>query len=240
MGRCVYGGIYEPATPGGRGRSSPRRPRAHHGSSASPWCATPAATSSRATGGRTASARARSARPARPRLALASRPTRSASTSSCVVPAAPNVEPMMAVNLGTRGVEEACDLLEYATTPAARRYSDLRAAHGARGPHNIRCGASATRWTGPGRSATRPPTSTAGSPPRPPRRCGGRPRPRARRLRQLERRRCRPSGRGRRRARRGVRLRRLHLAARLLRAGRGRPRQLPRVRAHPWTTSSRA
>ena len=28
------------------------------------------------------------------------------------------------------------------------------------------CGASATRWTAPGRSATRPPTSTAGSPPR--------------------------------------------------------------------------
>ena len=29
------------------------------------------------------------------------------------------------------------------------------------------CGASATRWTARGRSATRPPTSTAGSPPRP-------------------------------------------------------------------------
>ena len=34
------------------------------------------------------------------------------------------------------------------------------------------CGAWATRWTARGRSATRPPTSTAASPPRPPRRCG--------------------------------------------------------------------
>lgn len=40
------------------------------------------------------------------------------------------VEPMMALNLGTRGVEAALDLLEYSNHPAGTRLSDLRAAHG--------------------------------------------------------------------------------------------------------------
>ena len=59
------------------------------------------------------------------------------------------------------------------TTRAAPQLSDLRRAHGARASRTgSGCGASATRWTARGRSATRPPRSTAGSPPRPPRRCG--------------------------------------------------------------------
>ena len=48
------------------------------------------------------------------------------------------VEPMMAVNLGTRGVQEACDLLEYANHPGGTALSDLRARHGHREPHGIR------------------------------------------------------------------------------------------------------
>jgi alpha-N-arabinofuranosidase len=43
-----------------------------------------------------------------------------------------DVEPMMAVNLGTRGVTDACNLLEYANFPGGTRYSDLRIAHGVR------------------------------------------------------------------------------------------------------------
>ena len=47
------------------------------------------------------------------------------------------VEPMMAVNLGTRGVAEACDLLEYCNHPGGTYLSDLRRSHGAKEPHEI-------------------------------------------------------------------------------------------------------
>jgi alpha-L-arabinofuranosidase len=40
------------------------------------------------------------------------------------------VEPMMAVNLGTRGVTEACDLLEYCNHPDGSYWSEMRIAHG--------------------------------------------------------------------------------------------------------------
>jgi alpha-L-arabinofuranosidase len=48
------------------------------------------------------------------------------------------VEPMMAVNLGTRGVQEACDLLEYSNHPSGTHLSDLRRSHGVKDPHEIK------------------------------------------------------------------------------------------------------
>ncbi|MBN2509464.1 MAG: alpha-N-arabinofuranosidase [Spirochaetales bacterium] len=45
---------------------------------------------------------------------------------------------MMAVNLGTRGIQEACDLLEYCNHPSGSYWSDLRHSHGYPEPHNIR------------------------------------------------------------------------------------------------------
>ncbi|MGZ4589263.1 MAG: arabinosylfuranosidase ArfA [Actinomycetes bacterium] len=48
------------------------------------------------------------------------------------------VEPMMAVNLGTRGVQEAVDLLEYCNHPEDTYWSDLRRSHGAKEPHAIK------------------------------------------------------------------------------------------------------
>ena len=48
------------------------------------------------------------------------------------------VEPMLAVNLGTRGVAEALDLLEYANHPAGTTLSDQRVANGAPDPHAVR------------------------------------------------------------------------------------------------------
>src|SRR4051812_15128414 len=39
------------------------------------------------------------------------------------------LEPMMAVNLGTRGVRAACDLLEYSNHPGGTYLSDLRRSH---------------------------------------------------------------------------------------------------------------
>jgi alpha-N-arabinofuranosidase len=46
--------------------------------------------------------------------------------------------PMMAVNLGTRGPEEAQAFVEYCNHPAGTYYSDLRRKHGYAAPHDIR------------------------------------------------------------------------------------------------------
>ncbi|MGW6561339.1 arabinosylfuranosidase ArfA [Streptomyces hydrogenans] len=50
----------------------------------------------------------------------------------------PRAEPMMAVNLGTRGIAEAMDLVEYANHPAGTALSDRRIAHGDKDPFGIR------------------------------------------------------------------------------------------------------
>ena len=47
-------------------------------------------------------------------------------------------EVMMALNLGTRGVDAALNLLEYCNHPGGSLYSDLRVSHGAREPYNIK------------------------------------------------------------------------------------------------------
>lgn len=48
------------------------------------------------------------------------------------------VEPMFAVNLGTRGPDEARHFLEYCNHPGGTYYSDLRASHGFPEPHDIK------------------------------------------------------------------------------------------------------
>jgi alpha-L-arabinofuranosidase len=48
------------------------------------------------------------------------------------------VEPMMAINLGTAGPEEARQLVEYCNHPGGTELSDLRIAHGYPQPHDIR------------------------------------------------------------------------------------------------------
>ena len=47
-------------------------------------------------------------------------------------------ELMLAVNLGTRGILPALDLLEYANHPSGTALSDLRIANGTPEPHNVR------------------------------------------------------------------------------------------------------
>lgn len=59
------------------------------------------------------------------------------------------VEPMMAVNLGTRGVQEALDLLEYCNVPGGTHWSDLRRAHGSEQPHGIRMWCLGNEMDGP-------------------------------------------------------------------------------------------
>lgn len=45
---------------------------------------------------------------------------------------------MMAVNLGTRGIADACNLLEYCNHPSGTKYSDLRRKHGVEKPYDIK------------------------------------------------------------------------------------------------------
>jgi alpha-N-arabinofuranosidase len=59
------------------------------------------------------------------------------------------VEPMLAVNLGTRGVQEACDLLEYTNHPGGTALSDLRARNGHPEPHGIRLWCLGNEMDGP-------------------------------------------------------------------------------------------
>ena len=49
-----------------------------------------------------------------------------------------NTKAMMAVNLGTRGPDDARNLVEYCNHPGGTYYSDLRQSHGAKQPHDIK------------------------------------------------------------------------------------------------------
>ncbi|MCW6007890.1 alpha-N-arabinofuranosidase [Micromonospora sp. CPCC 205371] len=59
------------------------------------------------------------------------------------------VEPMLAVNLGTRGIQEAVDLLEYCNIESGTRLSDLRREHGTKNPHNVRMWCLGNEMDGP-------------------------------------------------------------------------------------------
>ncbi|MBD9698643.1 alpha-N-arabinofuranosidase [Flavimobilis sp. GY10621] len=59
------------------------------------------------------------------------------------------VEPMMAVNLGTRGVQEALDLLEYCNVPSGSYFSDLRRANGVEEPYRIKMWCLGNEMDGP-------------------------------------------------------------------------------------------
>lgn len=59
------------------------------------------------------------------------------------------VEPMMAVNLGTRGTQEAVDLLEYCNIDAGTAFSDRRRANGAEQGYGIRMWCLGNEMDGP-------------------------------------------------------------------------------------------
>ncbi|WP_315095830.1 alpha-N-arabinofuranosidase [uncultured Cellulomonas sp.] len=59
------------------------------------------------------------------------------------------VEPMMAVNLGTRGVQEALDLLEYCNVRGGTKLSDQRRANGAQDPYDVRMWCLGNEMDGP-------------------------------------------------------------------------------------------
>jgi alpha-L-arabinofuranosidase len=49
-----------------------------------------------------------------------------------------NAEPRLGVNMGTGSVQSASDLVEYCNVAGGTYWSDLRASHGYRAPHNVR------------------------------------------------------------------------------------------------------
>jgi alpha-N-arabinofuranosidase len=59
------------------------------------------------------------------------------------------VEPIMAINLGTRGIEAALDLLEYTNHPSGTRLSDWRRANGSDQPYRIRMWCLGNEMDGP-------------------------------------------------------------------------------------------
>ena len=79
---------------------------------------------------------------------------------------AAGTEMMLAINLGSRGLDQARNFVEYVNGPTGSAWGDLRKKHGRAEPFGSSTGASATRWTGRGRSGTRRRTNTAASPTR--------------------------------------------------------------------------
>ncbi|GGT86652.1 MULTISPECIES: arabinosylfuranosidase ArfA [Streptomyces] len=61
----------------------------------------------------------------------------------------PHAEPMLALNLGTRGVTEAVELLEYANHPAGTALSERRIAHGNEDPFGVRLWCLGNEMDGP-------------------------------------------------------------------------------------------
>lgn len=62
---------------------------------------------------------------------------------------AANTRPMMAFNLGTRGIDAARQLVEYCNAPVGSKFGDLRKAHGYAEPHAIRTWCLGNEMDGP-------------------------------------------------------------------------------------------
>lgn len=60
-----------------------------------------------------------------------------------------NTDPMMAVNLGTRGIEEARQLVEYCNYPSGTALSDLRRSHGFADPYGVKVWCLGNEMDGP-------------------------------------------------------------------------------------------
>ena len=59
------------------------------------------------------------------------------------------IEPMLAMNLGTRGTQQAIELWEYCNHPAGTAWSDLRRQHGAAEPYDVRMWCLGNEMDGP-------------------------------------------------------------------------------------------
>ena len=138
MGRCVYGGIYEPGHPTADADGFRQDVLA--------LTRELGATIVRYPGGNFLSGYnwedgvgPRDQRPVRLDLAWGSTETNEFGTNEFITWCRKaDVEPMFAVNLGTRGPDEARHFIEYCNHPGGTQYSDLRRAHGFEKPHAIK------------------------------------------------------------------------------------------------------
>lgn len=138
LGRCVYGGIYEPGHPTADERGF-RRDVLELTRELGP-------TIVRYPGGNFLSGYnwedgvgPKEERPVKLDLAWGSTETNEFGTNEfidwCRLA---EIEPMFGVNLGTRGPDEARNFLEYCNHPGGTYWSDLRRSHGYEQPHNVR------------------------------------------------------------------------------------------------------
>ena len=138
MGRCVYGGIYEPGHPTADANGFRQDVLA--------LTRELGVTIVRYPGGNFLSGYdwedgvgPREQRARRLDLAWGSTETNEFGTNEFITWCrAVGVEPMLAVNLGTRGPDEARRLIEYCNHPGGTRYSDLRREHGFEEPHDVK------------------------------------------------------------------------------------------------------
>jgi alpha-L-arabinofuranosidase len=149
MGRCVYEGIYEPGHPSADEYGMRRDVLA--------LVRELGPTVVRYPGGNFVSGYRwedgvgpRAERPSRLDLAWRSIEPNSFGLHEFMVWAAQaGVEPMLAINLGTRGVQEAADLVEYSNHPGGTLLSDLRAKNGAADPFGIKLWCLGNEMDGP-------------------------------------------------------------------------------------------
>jgi alpha-N-arabinofuranosidase len=138
MGRCVYGGIYEPDHPSADARGF-RADVLELTKELGP-------TIVRYPGGNFLSGYdwedgvgPKEARPVKRDLAWGSTETNQFGTNEFIDWCrAAGVEPMLAVNLGTRGPDAARNLVEYCNHDGGTYWSDLRRSHGYERPHDVR------------------------------------------------------------------------------------------------------
>ncbi len=138
MGRCVYEGIYDPKSP--LAREDGLR------TDVLDALRDPAYTVIRYPGGNFLSGYnwldgvgPKEKRPRRRELAWQSTETNHFGTNGFMgFCKAINADPMLAVNMGTGTIEAASALVEYCNAPTGTYYSDLRASHGFREPHNVK------------------------------------------------------------------------------------------------------
>jgi alpha-L-arabinofuranosidase len=149
MGRCVYGGIYEPGHPTADSNGFRQDVLA--------LTRELGPTLVRYPGGNFLSGYnwedgvgPQSERPRRLDLAWGSTETNEFGTNEFMTwSKAAGVEPMLAVNLGTRGPDEARHLIEYCNHHGGTHYSELRRAHGFDKPHDIKLWCLGNEMDGP-------------------------------------------------------------------------------------------
>ena len=149
LGRCVYGGIYEPTHPSADARGFRGDVLAlvrELGVSAVRYPGGNFVSGYRWEDG----VGPREGRPRRLDLAWRSTETNEIGVDEFIAWCrAAECEPMMAVNLGTRDTQAALDLLEYCNHPGGTHWSDLRAQHGSPTPHGVRMWCLGNEMDGP-------------------------------------------------------------------------------------------